>query len=344
MTERNDLLASIAQTISDYRSGEVEKATPTHVDRWIEQFEKGTQLQLLKEIDHVLSATYLGTKKIEIFLSSMLNSEALAGKDPRTFWARAHFLKIQKSGHSQAGMLDTVDRILRGAYNLGVDTCGDIGGDYVYVDDIMFSGNRIGHDLESWIATTAPPLARVHVIVAVIHTSGRYLTGNRLDKVIAESGKKVELKFWRNWIVENRKYYKNDSAVLWPAEVPADTATRQYLALPHRFPLELRTPGGALGPFSSEQGRQLLERELLVAGVKIRGLSHAPKEILRPLGFSPFGAGFGALTVTHRNCPNNCPLALWWGNPRATAGPFHWYPLLPRKTYAQSLDSDATSF
>ena len=96
----------------------------------------------------------------------------------------------------------------------------------------------------------------------------------------------------------------------------------------------MRNAGGALGVFSSEAGRQLLESEFLIAGVKIRTLTQSPKDFIRPLGLGNFGVGFGSLLVTYRNCPNNCPLALWWGDPEATSGALHWYPLLSRKTYA----------
>lgn len=164
----------------------------------------------------------------------------------------------------------------------------------------------------------------------------------RLDKIIADSGKSIMLHYWRSVTIENRNYYRRDCGVLWPSELPVDAATTAYLALPSRYPLQLRPVGGKLGPFSSEEGRKLLEREFLVAGVKIRGLSQNPKDILRPLGYSPFGVGFGSMIVTYRNCPNNCPLALWWGDPNATSGPFHWYPLFPRKTYAQASEFNVT--
>lgn len=84
----------------------------------------------------------------------------------------------------------------------------------------------------------------------------------------------------------------------------------------------------------AEAGRQLLESEFLIAGVKIRSLIQSPKDFIRPLGCGNFGVGFGSMLVTYRNCPNNCPLALWWGDPEATSGALHWYPLLSRKTYA----------
>lgn len=38
MTERDDLLASIAGTIKDYRAGEIPERTPAHIARWIDQF------------------------------------------------------------------------------------------------------------------------------------------------------------------------------------------------------------------------------------------------------------------------------------------------------------------
>jgi len=340
VTERQKLLESIANTTADYREGELPAPTPEHVDRWVRQFQKEVQIELLRELDHVFKTTYLSKATVTSFLQRMVKSTKIAGDTPCDFWARAHFLNIQTNGYSQKEMLELVDRILTKECKLSVEECGKAGGDYVYVDDVMFSGNRVGNDLATWVAKKAPPKGKVHIVVAAIHSSGEHLVGKRLKRVIADSGKAIALKYWRIATVENRKYYKNDSGVLWPTEVPVDAATQQYVALPHKFPLELRKPGEKFEPFSSEQGRQLLEREFLVAGVKIRGLSQNPKDILRPLGFSPFGVGFGSMTVTYRNCPNNCPLALWWGDPEATSGPFHWYPLFQRKTYAQNIDFD----
>jgi len=124
--------------------------------------------------------------------------------------------------------------------------------------------------------------------------------------------------------VENRNHYRNESEVLWPAAIPDDADLKAYMADERKFPFKPRAPGGTLeNPiFSSEQGRQVIEREFLLAGMRIRGFSQNPSRALRPLGFSPFGLGFGSMIVTYRNCPNNSPLALWAGDP--------WYALLPR--------------
>lgn len=331
---RDELLKSVAATLQDYRAGEIDKMTPDHVDTWVKQFDKSVQVPLLRELDHVFKTTYLNKATVTDFLSNLVTNKKLAGVDHCAFWAQANLLQIQKNGHSQEEMLKLFRQSLMQKCGLGIDDCGEPDGEFVYIDDVMFSGNRVGNDLAPWIENEAPAVAAIHVIAAAIHTGGEYLVGKRLKAVIAASGKKIGIKYWRAVTIENRKYYKNDSELLWPSELPDDAQLEAYLAQPHKFPFEPRKAGGKLGPFSSEEGRQLLERELLLAGVKIRALSKHPKDIIRPLGFSPFGLGFGSMIVTFRNCPNNCPLALWWGDPEKTSGPFHWYPLLPREGYS----------
>jgi hypothetical protein len=218
---------------------------------------------------------------------------------------------------------------------LKLTECGVEGGDYIYLDDVLFTGGRVATDLQSWITTQAPVKAVVHVILMALHTSGSYFTKDvRLKKFIASSGKNIEIHFWRLVEPKNQKGQKNMSDVLWPIEIPAIPEVQAYVGSEEKYPLAPRVPGGALGIFSSEVGRQILEREFLIAGVKIRSLTQSPKDFIRPLGFGNFGVGFGSMIATYRNCPNNCPLAMWWGDPKEVSGPLHWYPLLPRKTYA----------
>jgi len=87
--------------------------------------------------------------------------------------------------------------------------------------------------------------------------------------------------------------------------------------------------------FSDEQSRIVLESELLKVGFKLitytdydaGGEIHS--KLRYPLGFASggFGLGFGAMTITFRNCPNTVPLALWM-----EAG--GWTPLFRRKLNA----------
>ena len=180
--------------------------------------------------------------------------------------------------------------------------------------------------------------ATVHVLVIGAHRFGEWkCQQNGSRREAHDAGKRMQFHFWAALRIENRRSRRNVSEVLWPATVPTDTALAAYMAEETKFPFEPRAPRGRFQHriFSSEEGRQLLERELLLAGMHIRSLSQNPSPALRPLGLSPFGIGFGSTIVTYRNCPNNAPLALWWGDPQADeAHPFAgWYPLVQRRTY-----------
>jgi hypothetical protein len=349
MNERNQLLATVATTIQTYRQGELPQPTPAHVDRWVSQFTAADQLPFLHEFSHVLKQTFLTEQTVRNFLSNLVKNEALAGKDYKAFWKRANFLRIQQAGQSQKEMVKLFSETLQQQCGLKLADCGAENGDFIYLDDVLFTGGRVATDLQAWISAKAPAKAVVHVILMAFHTSGHYyIASNRLRKAIAASGKKIEIKFWRLLELENQKIRKDSSSVLWPAAIPADTNVKAYVDSEKKYPLILRTAGGALGMFSSEAGRQLLEREFLIAGVKIRSMTQSPKDFIRPLGFGNFGVGFGALIATYRNCPNNCPLAIWWGDSEATSGALNWFPLMPRKTYSApenlfgSLDDVAT--
>ena len=64
---------------------------------------------------------------------------------------------------------------------------------------------------------------------------------------------------------------------------------------------------------------------LMMAGLEVRRQCPLLPETIRPLGATLLKTfGFGSTIVTFRNCANNCPPALWAGDP--------WIPLFPRST------------
>lgn len=331
MSERANLLASVADTIQTYRQGELPAPSPAHVERWLNQFTPANQLPFLREFDHVMKRTFLTRDNVVNFLSNLVANASLAGVDPTSYWSRANFLRIQKAGQSQKSMVGLFGEALVAKLGVDISKSGSPDGAFIYLDDILFTGGRVASDLTAWIEK-APAIANVEVILMAYHSSGHYyITQKRLAAAIAKSGKRIHLRFWSIGVLENRLNKKDDSDVLWPASIPADADVQAYI---EQFGIKLRQPGGALGLFSSEAGRQMLEHEFLLAGAKIRSKVRSPNDFTRPLGNGNFDVGFGSLVVTYRNCPNNCPLALWWGDANAPGGALQWYPLLPRKTYA----------
>ena len=92
MTERAQLLSSLATTIADYRAGELPSPTPEHVDRWVRRFAPDVQVPLLRELDHVLKKTYFTRSMVEEFLGGLVTNSGIAGTNPGD--ARGHALLV----------------------------------------------------------------------------------------------------------------------------------------------------------------------------------------------------------------------------------------------------------
>lgn len=323
--ERRALATSIASTISDYREGQIDQPTPEHVEKWVSQFEDDVQIPLLREMDHVLERTYFTRSDVEEFLTSLIVSEKLTGDDPTEFWRGTTFLDIQGGGQSQHEMLGVLDRLLQAKLGLSLADCGKSEDSFVYLDDAIFSGNRVSSDLGGWLQTHAPERATVNVI-CIASYEGSYYARGKLDEAVNASGKSITLRWLCRMKLENRKRGADSSDVLWPTELPDDESTRRYAkSLGYDVTLREGRSVGNAEFFSSPDGRHVLEQELLKAGVRIREMAPNLNEYQRPLGNMVMKTlGFGSMFVTYRNCPNNAPLALWVHDP--------WYPLFERKT------------
>ncbi len=320
------LLKATAAIISDYRIDEIPAPDAAHVEKWLSQFDKAVQDDLLNEMHHVLGRTYVPKSKVERFLSSLVTNDKLTGGNPRTFWNATKFLDVQTRGRSQREFLALFAKPLKEITGLELAQCGKSPSQYVYIDDGIFTGTTIINGLSKWLETTAPNETVVHVIVIVGHSGGQYYAKQSLIKAMEKTGKKMQLYWWAMHILEDRKYYIYESDVLRPTVIPKDGPTETYAAS-LKYEPTLRRPGstGRLGIFSTENGRHLLEQQLLMKGCKIRIDSPRLPTYARPLGDMVLQTlGFGSTFVTYRNCPNNAPLAFWAGNP--------WYPLFPRKT------------
>lgn len=330
MTERQNLLKSIATTTADYRADDLAAPTPEHVDCWVKQFNADVQISILREMDHVLKKTYFSLETVTKFLNVVLKTENLVGSNPSKFWSSVNFLNIQKGGNSQREMLAIFGQLLKNTYKIETSECGQSLESFVYLDDAIFTGNRVLNDLRAWIQSNAPAKSNVHVISIALHSGGQYYANKEIQSAAMKAGKCVEITWWRSIELEDRLTYTNSSDVLRPASIPDTPDVRQYVD-GMRYKPKLRNPGnvGNNSLFSSEEGRNLLEQEFLKAGIEIRQKCPNLGVTQRPLGhISLESLGFGSLIVTFRNCPNNAPLALWVGSP--------WYPLFPRTTNSQT--------
>lgn len=327
MTERQQLLESIATTTADYRAGDLPVPTPEHVDRWVRQFSQEVQVPILREMHHVLGSTYFSLEKVTRFLRGLLSNQELVEGSPCDFWSSICFLDIQGGGNSQREMRAIFSHLLENECGLSVDDCGkDNPNAFVYLDDAIFTGNRVRRDIETWIQTSAPDVIKLHIISIAYHSGGQYYANGRIRTAANAAGKQIDITWWRVIPLEDQRAHIYTSDVLRPVSIPDIAEVRAHVA-GMQYPPILRTPGhvGTNALFSGESGRNILEQEFLKAGVRIRGMCPLLGDTQRPLGHSTLETlGFGSLIVTFRNCPNNAPLALWAGDP--------WYPLFARTT------------
>ena len=176
----------------------------------------------------------------------------------------------------------------------------------------------------------------LHVIVICYHKSGQWYANRELTRETRP--RDIDLQWWRAATLEDwRKPENNDALnVLWPLKLPDDHYVKQWLDdVPddRRF-FDPRRPFPGQGNkfFDSEAGRNTMEQAFLIKGAYIRSLPKEGSELMRPLGYNKLrGAGFGTMFATYRNCPNNCPLVMWWGDQGAGYPLNQWYPLLPRR-------------
>lgn len=341
MPTRDELLNSIANTVADYRQDDIPAITPEHVDTWVSQFDEEDQLIILQEMDKILLNYYMSRAKARELLSNLLGHYEIFGEDPETTLRQTKFLSIQQRGSSQEELLYLVEEIIQDEYGLTLDDCGEEPSQYVYLDDGLFSGTKVRYDCQDWLPEAIEGTT-IHFIFFATHSHGLNYFKQKFDE--SARRRNVTRKCWSFLKLENKPWETQKFECFWPREVKGDELVDEYIALLHQRCQGQRYTPRIFRPnniprretvFSSPEARDIIERAFLKAGAYIVSLPENPHHSMRPLGYEYLESlGFGSLFISYRNIPNNCPLALWWGDPdMPSSHPLsHWYPLFPRKT------------
>ena len=333
---RASLLEAIAQRVADYRQGEIPPITPDHVDRWVCQFAPADQITILGEMRALLQAYYVSREDARYFLAGFLGHPDVFGPDLRAGVQATRFLGIQRKGQSQADLLVLVDELLLAEYGLRLTECGAQPRAYVYLDDCLFSGETALQDLKDALHSFAPRTT-LHLVVVAAYWRGLDRLRSELDRLAHQA--QVTVKYWRAHEFYDVPDVPTRYDALWPRPSAANEAVQAYIkTLFKRRPRDLFRPDGVPFEdtlFSSATARDVVERAFVQAGARLVLQSKVPNPYQRPLGYEKEATlGFGAFLVTYRNCPNNCPLVLWWGVAN------RWYPLFPRKTNAETVGDE----
>ncbi|WP_313341199.1 phosphoribosyltransferase-like protein [Lacrimispora sp.] len=343
MDELESLEIQIAEKIKDYRKGELSfELDDKHVDRWINQFDEVARKPILQETLHLITNYYMAESDINEYISQILNLKDIFTDDPRSEMSLIQFLNVQNKGSSQQRLLTLLNQKSLELYarDINLNNSANIK-QYIYVDDGLYSGSTIRHDIERWIAY-ANPNTDLHIVFLCMYTFGYWYSKKKIQEICAT--RNINVHFWRRYEFNNftqNRYGELYYDCFWPQEVDDDNC-KTYIELMNNEAQgkgysNIRTYRNILCNshiFSNDFNRTILEREFMRAGSYIMTVPSKSNISMRPMGYDNLTSiGFGAFFVTFMNISNNCPLALWWGDSEANIWhPFSkWYPLFPRR-------------
>ena len=335
----------IIDIIGDYENNAM---TTGHVIDWVSQFEVGDQEFILDELAVIFEKTYYSKLKCKELLSGYLKylKEHYKYADVPTFLKSTVFLDLQAEHKSQKELLALLNEIILEEYQMSLDDCGQVPGHYLYLDDVLSTGNTIYGQLANWLnepnltdgsktnlAYLKAKNIKLSVCLLCMHQWGQSNVEYRLMVNIDNETKK-HITYFRFYEIENNlKALKpalnlmlpldnqlaevgNYLSTLEGANTNADRAFRKS-----NQPIEEKL-------FSSSEARNRIEDIFLKKGIEILGrVQNLNVKAIRPLGYtvkSHKTLGLGTLFFTYRNIPNNCPIVFWWGNN-------NWRPLFVLK-------------
>lgn len=332
-----ELAASIASTVADYRESEVDRITTEHVLTWAQQFDSRDVLAVLRETDAILKKRYFSRDDGEHFLRKVI--EKFAAKYAEGSVARlvgeTAFLDLQEGGKSQGAMLEMLDTVMSG-YGVSITECGKDGPRRcVYLDDVLCTGNTLFYDMRAWWLepdesgtpryAVLPKEVGVEYVFIALHEMNWFKVRARLRMDGDLPPRAVPQWAWRGIAIENdftRAGAALDFAFPRRAGVSAE-AEAYFTSLGVSPDGVFRTDGRPATEtlFTTPEGRDQFERAILSKGIELINSVTSKKENIRPLGFtlpSHKTLGFGALVFTWRNVPNNAPLVFWYDTPGFT--------------------------
>lgn len=353
----DSLLRSLAETIADYRQNEIPSITPAHIERWLSQFESKDQPIILAEMDRLMKRFYFSNQRVKAYLRKFIGDHIVGTQKPLSVLPYTHFLCIQTRGNSQRALLEIVDEIIQEDYGLSLASCGIDGAQtYVYIDDCIYTGSKARYDLSegeytaAWILREAPPQCNLIIYHVGIHVEGFNYARRYVMEVARKKKLKVTWKF--SFLIDNTRSLNSRVEFLWPVQPGTSLAVTSYVSrLSGLFTQRGWSTNDIYRPadipkqetvFSSPAARNMVDQAFLKKGLQIITASRSPAESMRPLGFAKINVlGFGTLFTTYQNIANNCPLVLWWGDPKmpVTHPLGSWYPLFPRKTNNQTQEN-----
>ncbi|WGU99137.1 hypothetical protein QJS56_11160 [Bacillus altitudinis] len=305
-----------------------------HVKRWLRQFDQEDHDLILNELSVILKKTYLSKAKETDFLTIICTSLIKFKENEQKEFK---FLDIQTSGGSQKHLLKRLDEIIKenSNYSLSNLEASSQIQSYIYLDDAIYTGNKVIRDIQSWSeGIDVSSVKKLDIIVYASHEKNLKYIKSELKKTLPNSEIEIGrlLEFNNNNGQECYSLSKganlSDKGMAYVEDVVSLRSDRQELYYPL---LRNETQNYNETYFSSYENRKRIELIFFEKGLEIIS-SPSVREQFRPFGYDyQKSLGFGSYLINYRNIANNCPPIFWWGDLEGHKEINNWYPLFPRK-------------
>ncbi|CAI1951052.1 phosphoribosyltransferase-like protein [Serratia fonticola] len=347
LVKKNVIKEQISEILSDYELAPPGGMNAAHVGRWVDQFEEGDQLFVLEQTLALLRNSYISRSD---YLEEIY--DILRNDNSRRIILESAFLNIQEvnRGTSQGDLLELLETKAGEFDRLGIVTLSRDStiqrvtqfDKFIYFDDVCFSGTKALNDISWFVENFNLNDVTIRVFFLGTHRYATYMLYTTLTRMF--QGRNITLLIHEEGLLitrENRMKYSSSSEVFWLRK--DGIVLPDWIQNPENYTSREgteRTHFKENDIFLNMADRYRFEYALTKAGFYILQQSRNPAQILKPLGFSTFpGLGFGGTIFTYRNCPNNTPLAFWWGRYEddgvANRALDCWYPLMRRTGYNQ---------
>lgn len=339
----DNLIQEIQAIIADFRNDDGILIDQDRIKKWIEQFDTNDQIFLLKELKNIFEKRYISKNKAYDFLKAIVEklTTDYKYKTQKDFLSNSVFLSLQPQNKSQSVLLKILTDLLEKEYNYDIKYCGRISKiNYIYIDDILCTGNTLFQNIKDWSSTKAGKLSnyallkqkKINLILCYIflHKKNFHKTITRLNYQIGNDFGGL-IKTYRLLEVENDLDTNSKLEFLFPVPSPKDKIitdyqkkveedVNDYCKSKNFNPPQAEFYRNSIYPnkeefFSNPINRIRIENILLKKGIEIINSANANIPNMRSLGYelpSHKNFGFGTLTFTWRNIPNNTPLVFWY--------------------------------
>lgn len=305
----------IANIIHNYADGKFGELDNNHVERWLSQFDN--QDIVAFETANLLEKYYFSKQCFNVFIDNIhyyLYNNLSLNND-------IYILNLQDNNKSQFYLNNMLFEKYGNNYG-----CNYPIGDFVYIDDFLFSGHTLKNTLSKFLEVMKRYILSNSILYILCINYNEYYINRTIEELVKKYTIHINIiPFFSRFDLALNECLQPTQETISNNIISA--YTNDSLSQIHYKP-RVRTNSD----FMSEKNRVIYEEEMIKAGIKIINFCQHPHPVMKPLGYGWYGYGAGFTAFTQRNCPNTTPLAFWWGDPNSSSNhPFSkWYPLMQR--------------